>query len=152
MSLASPANAGEEIFVRAPQTSTYRQRYGPHIIQTSIPVVAGEDPQLFVVNGRTVGTPRHRHRSARELPFAPLRIMEPILEQVVFVGQIRVGVNVARVAAEHEHGTLIDDGRVMVAGGRRGSGGQRSTPGLVFHIEPYQIARIEGGWGERQKK
>lgn len=91
-----------------------------------------------------MGTPRHRHRSARELPFAPLRIMELILEQVVFVGQIGVGVNVARVAAEHEHGTLIDDRRVMVSGGWRCSGGQSSTPGLIFHIEPYQIAKK---WG-----
>ena len=35
-------------------------RDGPHVIESSIPVVAGEDPQLVVVDSSTMCGPRHR--------------------------------------------------------------------------------------------
>lgn len=47
-------------------------------------------------------------------PLYPLARVELVLKEIVLVGQIRVGVYVAGVAAEDEHGRIMDDGGVMV--------------------------------------
>lgn len=85
-------------------------------------IIAGKYPQSVVEDGCTVG-----RASRGEVPRDPVFPVDPlaggefVLVQVVLVSQVRVGVDVARVAAKHEHAIVEDHSRVVIARGRRGA-------------------------------
>jgi len=63
-----------------------------------------------IVDNGAVGSSGHRRRTASLgcLPLTPLAAAELVLVEVVLVAQIRVGVEVACVAAKDEHAVLVD--------------------------------------------
>lgn len=93
----------------------------------------------FTINGGSVSTSWH-WRLSGEFPLDPLSILlELVFEQIVFIRQIRIGMNVAGVAAEHEHRVLVHNGRVMIAWCRRLPSGECILPRFILHIETNQI-------------
>lgn len=117
-----------------------RQVKRPHIIQPGIPIVACIYPHLVVVDSGTMGRSRD-WLTAGELPFHPHGALELVLEQIVLVSQIRVGVNVAGVAAEDEHRAAGHHSRVMVPRRRRCSSGTGPAPRLVFHTKADEVVQ-----------
>ena len=92
----------------------------PHVVESHVPVVPCKDPQLVLEYSRPVGRSGRGERPCNlVLPIDPLAGGELVLKEVVLVPQVRVGVDVARVAAEHEHTVPENDGGVVVPG-RRG--------------------------------
>jgi len=93
-----------------------------------------------IVDNGAVGSSGHRRRTANLgcLPLTPLAAAELVLVEVVLVAQIRVGVEVACVAAKDEHAVLVDACGVVVAGrGRRAVEG--AAPGVVRAVVGDQV-------------
>ena len=45
---------------------------------------------------------------SNKFPFDPLPSRKSVLEQIVSVGKVRIGMNIASIAAEHKHGGLVN--------------------------------------------
>ena len=89
---------------------------GPHIIQPGVPIIASKDPELVVKDGCPMcRAGRGQDTGDLVLPVNPLAGGELVLKQVILVAQVRVGVDVSRVASKDEHAVLEDNSRVVVA-------------------------------------
>ena len=95
---------------------------GPHVVEACVTIIACENPQTVVKDGGTMGgTSWGEIPSNPVFPVDPLAGGELVLVEVVFVAEIRVGVDVSGVAAKDEHAVVEDNCRVMVAWGGRGT-------------------------------
>ena len=103
-----------ELLDLAPRAHRRRRRNElnrPHFVEARVAVVAGEYVHGVVVDDGAVGGARRR-RIAR-IPRHPVAGGEAVLVQVVLVAQVRVRVQVARVASENKHAVVVDNGRVV---------------------------------------
>ena len=108
---------------------------GPHVVEAGVAVVAGEYPHLVLVHDGAVPGPRRRQGSRHPVfPAHPLRRGELVLVEVVLVAQVRVRVDVSRVAAEDEHAAFVHNGGVVVSWGRRSAS--------VYHAGPRGVAYV----------
>jgi len=82
---------------------------GPHVIQPGIAIISSEDPQLVTIHRGAVGGPGDWQPSFN-LPLRPLASCKLIFKKVVFILQVRIGINVPSVAPEDKHAAPIDNG------------------------------------------
>ena len=48
-----------------------------------------------------------KYQPANEFPFDPLARLELVLKQIILIGEIGIGMDVASIAPEHKHGSVV---------------------------------------------